>query len=150
SRRSFPESGSVKRVHRYRQAASRGFALEPELLLLSIWDQFGADEARTTAVHLARLLPPAWQFDTVEEHELGDQRRFVAFCRWAGARFALIPGGTAALGYDRSRPFVPNAAQQKSWDADRAEWGWDLHRTLDGGMTPLREVPFRPFLMETE
>jgi hypothetical protein len=124
--------------------------LEPELLLLSIWDQFGEDDARTTARHLARLLPPPWQFDTVERHELGDQHRFVAFYRWADARFALIPGGPVTLGYDRGRPFVPNAAQQKNWDADREEWGWDLDEMLDGVMTPLREVAFRPFLMETE
>jgi hypothetical protein len=122
--------------------------LEPELLLLSIWDQFG-EEARTTAQHLARLLPP-WQFDAVEKHELGGQRRFVAFYRWQGARFALIPGGPVTLGYDRGQPFVPNAAQQKSWDADREEWGWDLHRMLDHEMTPLREDSFRAFLMETQ
>jgi hypothetical protein len=118
--------------------------------MLSIWDQFGEDEARTVGTHLARLLPRPWLFDSVDKHELGGQRRFVAFYRWQGARFALTPGGPATLGYDRSRPFVPNAAQQKSWDTDRQEWGWDLPRMLDGEMTPLREVAFRPFLMETE
>jgi hypothetical protein len=125
--------------------------VEREFLQLSFWDQFTAGEAEAVGRALARCLPAPWAFDGVAFHEMGDQKRQVAFFTWEGARFALIPGGEVALGYDRGRPFVPDAEALAEWRAASAaasDYEWDGF--LDKCLTPLRRVTFAPFLLEVE
>jgi hypothetical protein len=122
--------------------------VEREFLNLEVWDQFTQREARAVGEALARCLHPSWRFDGVARHEMGDQRRFVAFFDHDGSRFALIPGHEAALGYERGS-FVLQGEQKDLWQRARREWGWDLGRMLDSALTPFRRVNIRPFLFET-
>jgi hypothetical protein len=125
--------------------------VEREFLQLSFWDQFTAREAEAVGWALARCLPAPWAFDGVELHEMGDQKRQVAFFTWEDTRFALIPGGEMTLGYDHGRPFVPDAESLDQWQrlSQReidADWVGFLNRCL----TPLRQVTLAPFLLEVE
>jgi hypothetical protein len=121
--------------------------VEREFLQLDLWDQLDAREAEAVGRALARCLPAPWTFDSVERHQSGGQARQVAFFRWQGVRFALIPGGTVTLGYDRSRPYVPPPALLEEWE----EQGYaDLATYLDTRLTPLRQVTLEPFLLEVE
>jgi hypothetical protein len=128
-----------------------GDAVEREFLQLPIWDQFTAREAEFVGRALARCLPAPWAFDGVEFHEMGDQKRHVAFFTWKGTRFALIPGGEVTLGYDRHWPFVPDSESLAEWQRNsKRESDMDWAGFLDRCLTPLRRVTFAPFLLETE
>jgi hypothetical protein len=78
----------------------------------------------------------------------------VAFFRWQVARFALIPGGHATLGYAPGS-FHPTAAQQQSWEETCREYpemllqSPTLEKYLENRLTPPRHVTFQPFLLET-
>lgn len=122
--------------------------MEREFLRLEVWDQLTEREARAVGEALGRCLPQPWRFDGVAFHEMGDQRRFVAFFCYERDRFALIPGHEATLGYERGS-FVPTGEQLQWWEEARAEWGWKLDRLLDGCLTPLRRVTVAPFLLGT-
>jgi hypothetical protein len=125
--------------------------VEREFLQLSYWDQFTAREAAAVGRALARCLPAPWVFAGVEHHAMGDQQRQVAFFTWQGARFALIPGGEVTLGYDRSRPFMPDAENLAEWQSlSQRETDADWAAFLDRCLTPLRRVTFAPFLLEVE
>jgi hypothetical protein len=125
--------------------------VEREFLQLSIWDQFTAREAEAVGRTLARCLPAPWAFDGVELHEVGDQKRHVAFFTWEGARFALVPGGEVTLGYDRTRPFVPDSESLAEWERNsQRECDKDWAGFLDRCLTPLRRVALAPFLLGVE
>ena len=82
-----------------------------------------------------------------------DQRREVAFFAGGGDfELALIPGGTARLGWDRQRPLGITAAQRDAWRAGRAKLNYpveEIEDLLARELTPRRRVKFRPFLCET-
>src|SRR5262245_59894093 len=101
SRPAAQESHPSGRYNPWVPGAGGGPDVEREFLELSVWDQFTQSEASAVAQALERCLPAPWRFTEVAWHELGDQRRFVAFFDHRGARFALIPGGEATLGYER-------------------------------------------------
>ncbi len=127
--------------------------MEREFLQLSFWDQFTAPEAEAVGQALARGLPAPWAFVGVEPHEMGDQRRQVAFFTREGARFALIPGGEVTLGYDRGRPFVPDVESLAEWQYyahSQHENDSDWAAFLDRRLTPLRRAKLAPFLLEVE
>src|SRR5690242_19296070 len=148
--------------------------MDDERLHLAVWDRLTSAERVTVAREVAGRLPAAFRLLGLEWHALGDQRHEVAFFDWRGARFALIPGGTVTLGYDRAQPFVPNAAQMASWYGDEWEAGTvavlrtsegesyvaysgkavrdqeirPLEEYLDYCMTPPRQVFIKPLLVE--
>jgi hypothetical protein len=125
--------------------------VEREFLQLSYWDQFTAREAEAAGRALARCLPAPWAFAGVEHHAMGDQQRQVAFFSRGGARFALLPGGEVTLGYDRSRPFVPDSESLAEWQRNsQRESDKDWAAFLGRCLTPLRRVTFAPFLLEVE
>jgi len=124
-----------------------------ELLTLSRWDQLDPSEQDEAAYAAAARLPEPFRFDGLETHELGPQRHRVAFFTWNDARFALIPGGPATLGYDPGS-FFPTEAHLQSWEEthreypDIAEECPTLESLLEEDLTPLRQVTFQPFLLE--
>jgi sulfatase-modifying factor enzyme 1 len=115
---------------------------------LSEWDALPETDQVEVANAVRRRLHSNWAFLGLEAHEMEGQRHRIAFFRWRRTRFALIPGDTATLGYDRRHPFVPTAAQQADWEATRREYGDELEQVLDANGTPLREVTLLPFLLQ--
>lgn len=127
-----------------------------DLLMLDQWSTCSPAESEEIAQDLDRALPTSFRFHKVETCALGDQKHQVAFFEWDGppegydqACFALIPGGTVTLGYDRAHPFVPTRYQQQSWmDETETYFHLSLDDFLDQMMTPLRRVTIHPFLLE--
>lgn len=80
---------------------------------------------------------------------MGAEEHRIAFLTQGTERFALIPGATVVLGYDRSHPFVPSPAQQASWNETREYFRMPLlDEFLDRWLTPLRQVTIPSFLLE--
>lgn len=126
-----------------------------EMLTLSRWDQLAPSAQEEAAYAVASRLPEPFRFDGLETHELGQQRHRVAFFTWNEARFALIPGGLATLGYDPGKPFIPTEADRDSWEEECREFPSlaEKYPNVEGYvekiLTPLRQVTFQPFLLET-
>jgi hypothetical protein len=123
-----------------------------EMLILSRWDQLDPSAQEEAASAVAARLPEPFRFDGLETHELGQQRHRVAFYTWNEARFALIPGGPATLGYDTGKPFIPTQNDMDSWEEDCREFALNypnLESYVERILTPLRQVTFKPFLLET-
>lgn len=126
-----------------------------EMLILSRWDQLDPSAQEEAAYAVASRLPEPFRFDGLETHELGQQRHRVAFFTWNEARFALIPGGPATLGYDTGKPFIPTQNDLDSWEEDCHEFPNialkypNLESYIEQILTPLRQVTFQPFLLET-
>ena len=116
------------------------------VLQLGVWDQSPAKDCESAARSVAQRLPAPWQFTGLRFHEAGGQRRHVAFFDWNGLQFALVPGGTVTLGYDRGTPPVLTDTQRREYEEQsRAASGFpELSEYLDRCMTPLREVTLRP------
>jgi hypothetical protein len=127
-------------------------ALPPILLDLDAWDAAAAPERLSAAKEVAATLPAEFAPDGMATHALGGRAHEVAAFRYADdddARFLLLPGRPrATLGYDRSRPFVPTAAQADDWKATEDEYGVTLEQYLDHYLSPLRQVRIPPFLIE--
>jgi hypothetical protein len=133
------------------------------MLTLNRWDHLSPDEQDEAAYAVASQLPEPFRFDDLETHELGQQRHRVAFFLWNEARFALIPGGPATLGYTPGS-FIPTEAHLQSWEETRREFFLEtspsrvrgapkyptLESYLEANLTPLRQVAFQPFLLEAE
>src|SRR5690348_10065760 len=92
-----------------------------EMLTLSRWDQLDSSAQEEAAHAVASRLPEPFRFDSLEHHELGQQRHRIAFFTWNEARFALIPGGPATLGY-APNSFSPTEAHLQSWEETRSEF----------------------------
>jgi hypothetical protein len=126
-----------------------------EMLTLSRWDQLDPSAQAEAAYAVASRLPQPFRFDGLETHELGQQRHRVAFFTWNEARFALIPGGPATLGYAPGS-FFPNEAQLQSWEETRDNHPKialefpTIESYLEYALTPLRQVTLQPFLPEVE
>lgn len=132
-----------------------------EMLILSRWDQLSPSEQDEAAYAVASRLPEPFHFDGLETHELGQQRHRVAFFTWNEARFALIPGGPATLGYAPGS-FISTEAHLQSWEETRRKYfsessrprrrGTPTYPTLESyiqdNLTPLRQITFQPFLLE--
>lgn len=129
---------------------------------LNHWDQLTSEECEELALTVARELPPMFHFDRLETHTLGNQQHRVAFYTWTPSGvdydkqvrlFALIPGGLATLGYDRTHPFTPAPNQQQSWqqetiNPEKYGYTYSLESYLNRVLTPLRQVEIQPFLLE--
>jgi hypothetical protein len=128
----------------------RGQLVEKEMLTLPVWDRFDASTGEAVARAVERCLPEPWRFVRVTWHEMGDQKRHVAFFDWNGTEFALIPGGEVTLGYDRANPFRPSPEQRRDWQRSRRDFGYPtLDRYLKERLAPLRNVLIAPALVET-
>ena len=96
------------------------------------------------------LTPPRFELLGVERCTLGETSNEVALFAFEGRRFALVPGGTVTLGYDRKHPYVPIAEQAEDLAPTQEELGFTLATLLDHHMSPLRTVTLAPFLMDVE
>ena len=76
---------------------------ETKLPTRAIWDRLSPGECDANARELARALLPPWTFIEIRHQAMGDQARHVAIFDYKGDEFVLVPGGPAALGYDRDR-----------------------------------------------
>jgi len=119
---------------------------------LEQWDALEGAQQQVLARQVAEQLPAGFRFAAVQSFHLGSQSHSVALFGFNGARFALIPGGQATLGYDPAHAFVPDAEQLASWKSFACRWlhepDSDLNMYLHQFMTPLRQVTLKPFLME--
>ncbi len=120
-----------------------------ELLTLSYWKQLTPIEQEETALALAARLPEPFRFTGLETYALGQQCHRVASFTYKEAHFALIPGGPATLGYAPGS-FRPTAAHRESWEETLRRYPAypDLETHLTQRLTPLRQVLFKPFLLE--
>ncbi len=115
------------------------------------WNAASPDERQAVARTIAKRLPDSFIFDGLETHSLGDQSHEIAFFHFEKAKFALVPGCSAAvLGYDRDRPFVLNPEQREDWLLTEEEYGISLHQYLDRYLTRLRTVQIQPLLVEVD
>lgn len=147
-----PKSGY--RVEPDAQPATGGELVEREFLTREVWDQLDPHTAETVARAVARCLPEPWAFVNVKRCASGDQKRCVAIFNHTGHDFALIPGGTVTLGYDRARP-LPPAKVLEDWTAELRErtahqpqfqnLTWPTY--LEGVLSALRTVELKPYLI---
>lgn len=127
------------------------------------WDRSTTEECEELALIVGKELPPMFRFARLETHTLGKQHHRVAFYSWTPSgidydkqvrEFALIPGGSVTLGYDRAQGFIPTSSQLQSWqqetmDPEKYGYTYSLETYLDRVLTPLRQVEIKPFLLET-
>jgi Sulfatase-modifying factor enzyme 1 len=116
------------------------------------WDALHPGERLRLARGAAGRLPAPFRLVGVRRHELGGQAHSVAAFDHAGSAFVLIPGGTATLGYDPSRPFAPTPQQLASWRGTAKQYGIreSLNEYIAAQSAPLRTVAIKPFLVEVE
>ncbi len=146
----------------------------PEALLdLDAWDQLTLHECEALARRVVTFLPPSFHFVGMTIHEVGSQKRHIGLFEkqatpqdWP-CSFALIPGGTVTLGYDRTQRPVPSEDLVCEWQEhnlyhhgdsvtldgalvrDILPANYDAFYTyLDGKLLPLRTVTLQPFLLE--
>ncbi|GCE02674.1 SUMF1/EgtB/PvdO family nonheme iron enzyme [Dictyobacter aurantiacus] len=142
---------------------------------VALWDACSLTDCEAVAHAVEQRLPSLWELMGVETYEVGGQRHAIALFAWrppstsSAVTYALLPGGTVTLGYDRRAPLAPDKELVRDW--------WDtrmlsLHGervTLDGALVreiipmgenalaaelaehllPLRTVTLAPFLLET-
>ncbi|WP_126581084.1 SUMF1/EgtB/PvdO family nonheme iron enzyme [Tengunoibacter tsumagoiensis] len=124
------------------------------------WDHFSTVECERVAEVILNKVPPSFQYEQLTTFALGDQRHRILVFTWTPPasreeqgplRFAFLPGGQATLGYDRTHPFIPTAAQAESWQKETIERGYtndSLDVFLDRILTPFRQVEIPPLLMQ--
>jgi hypothetical protein len=127
---------------------SRGLAMD---LSGKRWEALTPAARRTAARALAKDLPTGFTFDAVRSCRLGEVRRAVAFFRRGESRFALIPGGTVEVGYDRNRRWVPNPDELDSWTDTGEEYGrrGSVTKHIAWVTTKRRKIKLAPLLVET-
>lgn len=115
---------------------------------LKLWDA-ASDSDRKSAIHsIVSRLPEGFAFEQIGKYSLGDQTHEIATFTYEQCRFALVPGDPeASLGYDRSHPFKPTAAQFEDWKINEAEYE-SLESFLDHYLSQLRTVAIMPLLIE--
>jgi hypothetical protein len=131
--------------------------MDDERLNLERWNALDSPERLEVARAVAARLPAPWRFLGLETHALGDQRHEIAFFDWNGAKFALIPGGTVTLGYDRRRGLTAGQFMDEYEAAEYAHTS-DLDAFLEEHayqgqirlLTPLRTVALHSFLLEAQ
>jgi hypothetical protein len=117
------------------------------LLRIDLWDTItDADRERIAHDVLSRVDLP-FEFVGLMSQSLGSQHHVTARFKLNDECFRLLPGGSVVLGYDRERPYEPNAEGRLSWQGTQDECGLDLHKHLDAVTTPLRRVDVQPLLM---
>jgi hypothetical protein len=115
------------------------------------WEALSPAERRAAAKAVANELPGGFEFDTTRACRLGPVRKSVAFFRYGESKFALIPGGTFEVGYDRNRPWAPNPDELDSWRDTGEEYGLRglIARHIARVTTRRRKIKLAPLLVET-
>jgi hypothetical protein len=120
-------------------------------LSIGRWDGATSADRESLALRLSKQLPSGFAFDNIRSFQLGDQQHFIALYTWNNSTFALIPGGTATIGYDPDRSWEPHADELESWKRTSHEYG--IEKTIDEQVAdatlPRRETRISPLLVET-
>jgi hypothetical protein len=87
---------------------AQGTMMTDSLLNLNLWDTLNPTIQVDRIVLLAETLLKPWRFREIKTCMLGDQTHRIALFDWNDISFALVPGGEATLGYDRSRRMTPS------------------------------------------
>lgn len=115
------------------------------------WTALSTAERTRTAKQLLKDLPDGFAFDRVRACKYGTQKNAVAFFTLGEARFALIPGGTVTVGYDKDRPWEPTEEEEESWQFTKDEYG--LRGSIRHHIARVTRRPKRvempPLLVET-
>jgi len=153
----------------------------PEALFdLHLWDQLSPHACEEMARLVEKHMPASFRFLHVETFAAGTQQHHMALFEWKPSAnhppcaFALIPGGTATLGYDRTQRLVPREDLVQEWqDSHRYEMDLNpgdtemlrdcfpfeseevyahkydaLYAHMDKVLSPLRTITISPFLLE--
>lgn len=160
-----------------KKAGSEKYQMRHELFAalkdFHLWNQLALNECEELARSVAILLPRSLQFERVETFQIGAQRHHIASFAWensseeATGRFALIPGGTVTLGYDRTHLSVPSEELVCEWQEHNLYHHGDavtidgvlireilppnyeaFYAYLDSNLLPLRTVTLQPFLIK--
>lgn len=120
------------------------------LLNIEQWDLSTSIEQERCAARVEEVMAGAAHYLGLERHALGEQKHTIAMFATHGARFALLPGYVGSLGFDTDRAY--RLLLPKSGKAGHGgNKGDTLFREfLAWGLTPLREVILRPFLIEVQ
>jgi hypothetical protein len=126
------------------------------------WDTLTTHAQEALARAIGERLPATFAFVGISSCALAEHQHQIASFDYlpdethdlhATIRFALLPGDEVTLGYDRERPFAPDADHLASWQAFARPWLHDPHADLQAylsqWLTPLRHVTIPPFLLET-
>jgi hypothetical protein len=110
------------------------------------WRQVDESEARRQAGLIAARVEAASV--TVRAHEFAGRRGWIALFDVAGSRFAFVPGGEVAVGYDAAR-FAGTPEQNASYAASAAAFGMSLgiQEFIASVTTPARTVVVPPLLV---
>lgn len=117
------------------------------LFTLQRWDALKGRARDDIAHQIAERLRGQFQYAGLESYFLGDQRHEVALFTYHGIYFILVPGGHAALGYDRDNPFSPDEVQSAAL-ARGSDGRMALAALLDRHLAPVRTATLMPFLIE--
>lgn len=151
----------------------------PEALFdLHLWDQLSPHACEEIARIVEKHLPASFRFLHVETFAAGTQQHHMALFEWMPSTnhppcsFALIPGGAATLGYDRTQRLVPRKDLVQEWqdchlyeiasitgdvqmlrdcfpDLGVYTHTYDaLYAHMDKVLSPLRTVTISPFLLQ--
>ncbi len=93
------------------------------------WNRLSAGEQEAAARRIARSLPDGFVFSRVVPHTFCGQINAIAEFTYRGARFVLIPGGEAMLGYDMSREWQPTPDEARDWQTTAQ--AYDLDHTIE-------------------
>jgi hypothetical protein len=110
------------------------------------WRQADESEARWQAGLIAAQVEASSV--TVRAHRFAGRRGWIALFDVAGSRFAFVPGGEVAVGYDAAR-FAGTPGQNASYAASAAEFGISLgiQEFIASVTSPARTAVVPPLLV---
>jgi len=120
-------------------------------LSLETWTGMSSTDRKVYAERIARQLPSAFTFQSLQTYKLGQQTHEVAEFRREDATFVLIPGGPVTLGYDADRSWEPTPEEVQSWNnfGKRFRIDWTIREHIARATLRPRKVGLRLFLLET-
>lgn len=112
---------------------------------------FGLDAGAAESVARSIAARSGAELVEVRPHEYAGRRGPVALFAVGGERFAFVPGGEVAAGFDGDR-FAPTAEQAESFADSADEYGieGDIRQFTDSVTSPARTVVVPPLLVAVE
>lgn len=115
------------------------------------WAAMKAAERNRTAKALAKELPDGFVFDAVRVCKLGRQKKTVAFFKLGEVTFAMIPGGSVMVGYDKNRSWEPTEEEEESWAGTKEDFSLrgSIRQHIARVTRRPKSVTVPPLLVET-
>ncbi len=119
-------------------------------LSIDRWEGMTTADRETVARRLASELPTGFAFESLRTCRLVDRWHPVAFYREGDARFALIPGGTASIGFD-PEGWEPDPDERESWESTAEEYEFEgtISDHVARATSRVRPIELAPLLVET-